>query len=98
MNKQAMKAVEKGSLGGFMKAHYPVRETNPMKDESRNLPRNKKRSEENKKKFEEVAKKMKISDHLKEAKRMERAGYGGSTEHEYHINKIYGWDRPNKKK
>ena len=49
------------------------------------------------KKKKAVAKKMKISDHLKEAKRMERAGYGGSTEHEDHINKIYGWDRPNRK-
>ena len=84
MNKQAMKAVEKGSLGGFMKAHYPVRETNPMKDESKNLPRNKKRSEENKKKFEEVAKRMKpfrhseklmLDTHLSEMARRRAEGY-----------------------
>lgn len=60
------------------------KETNPMKDESKNLPRNKKRSEENKKKFEEVAKRMKpfrhseklmMDTHLSEMARRRAEGY-----------------------
>ena len=33
------------------------------------------------------------SEHISHAKSLEKAGYGGSTEHENHVNRAYGWDK-----